>query len=75
MNKRLDALRNEQLSIYKNNKLLREAMDTIQSETKKSTIQKSTDDTEIESLVKKRKELRQKVNKTLKDKVDYAELK
>ena len=50
-------------------------MDTIQSETKKSTIQKSTDDTEIENLVKKRKELRQKVNKTLKDKADYAELK
>ena len=32
------------------------------------------EDTEIENLDKKRKELRQKTNKTLKDKVEYAEL-
>ena len=35
-------------------------MDTIQNKTQKSTIKKSTEDTEIENLDKKRKELRQK---------------
>ena len=49
-------------------------MDTIQNQTQKSTIEKSIEDTEIENLDKKRKELRQKTNKTLKDKVEYAEL-
>ena len=49
-------------------------MDTIQNKTQKSTIRKNTEDTEIESLDKERKELRQKANKTLKDKGDYAEL-
>ena len=49
-------------------------MDTIQNQTRKSTIEKSIEDTEIENLDKKRKELRQKTNKTLKDKVEYAEL-
>ena len=49
-------------------------MDTIQNQTKKSTTEKSIEDTEIENLDKKRKELRQKTNKTLKDKVEYAEL-
>ena len=40
----------------------------------KSIIKKSTEDTEIESLDKKRKELRQKANKALTDKAEYAEL-
>ena len=35
-------------------------MDTIQNQTRKSTIEKSTEDTEIENLDKKRKELRPK---------------
>ena len=35
-------------------------MDTIQNQTQKPTIEKSTGDTEIENLDKKRKELRQK---------------
>ena len=56
------------------NTVLREAMDTIQNQTQKSTTEKSIEDTEIENLDKKRKELRQKTNKTLKDKVEYAEL-
>ena len=56
------------------NTVLREAMDTIQNQTQKSTTKKSIEDTEIENLDKKRKELRQKTNKTLKDKVEYAEL-
>ena len=42
------------------NTVLREAMDTIQNQTQKSTIEKSIEDTEIENLDKKRKELRQK---------------
>ena len=49
-------------------------MDTIQNKTQKSTIKKSGEDTGTERLDKKRKELRQKPNKTLKDKVEYAEL-
>ena len=49
-------------------------MDTIQNQTQKSTIKKSTEDTEIESLDRKRKELRQKASKTLKHKVEYAEI-
>ena len=48
-------------------------MNTIQNKAQKSTIKKSTEDTEIESLDRKRKELRQKARKTLKDKVVYAE--
>ena len=48
-------------------------MNTIQNKTQKSTVKKSSEDTEIEDLDKKRKELRQKTNKTLKDKVKYAE--
>ena len=47
-------------------------MDTIQNQTQKPTIKKSIEDTEIENLDKKRKELRQKTNKTPKDKVEYA---
>ena len=35
-------------------------MDTIQNQRQKSTIKKSIEDTEIENLDKKRKELRQK---------------
>ena len=51
-------------------------MDTIQNQTQMFTTEKSIEDTEIENLDKKRKELRQKTNKTLKDKVgvEYAEL-
>ena len=49
-------------------------MDSTHNQTQKPTIEKSTEDTEIESLDKKRKELRQKTNKTPKDKVEYAEL-
>ena len=49
-------------------------MDTIQNKTQKSTIKKSIEDTEIENLDKKRKELRQQTNKTLKDKIEYAKL-
>ena len=56
------------------NTVLREAMGTIRSQTQKSTTEKSIEDTEIENLDKKRKELRQKTNKTPKDKVEYAEL-
>ena len=41
------------------NAVLREAMDTIQKQTQKSTIEKSIEDTEAENLDKKRKELRQ----------------
>ena len=42
-------------------------MDTIQTKTQKSTMKKCIEETEIENLDKKRKELRQKRNKTLKD--------
>ena len=41
------------------NTVLREAMDTIQNQTQKPTIEKSIEHTEIENLDKKRKELRQ----------------
>ena len=71
---RFDTLKDEEPSIEKMNTVLREAMDTIQNQTQKSTTEKSIEDTEIENLDKKRKELRQKANKTLKDKVEYAEL-
>ena len=49
-------------------------MDTIQNQTQKSTTEKSIEDTEIENLDKKKKELRQKTNRALKDKVEYAEV-
>ena len=39
-----------------------------------STIEKSIEDTEIESLDKQRKDLRQQTNNALKDEVEYAEL-
>ena len=77
---RFDTLKDEEPSIEKMNTVLREAMDTIQNQTQKSTIEKSIEDTEIENLDKKRRELRPKknkkkhTNKTLKDKVEYAEL-
>ena len=45
-------------------KILREPMDTTQNKIQKSTIKKSIEDTEIESLDKKRKELRQKTKNT-----------
>ena len=64
---RFDTLKDEEPSIEKMNTILREAMDTIQNQTQKSTNKKSIEDTEIENLDKKRKELRQKTNKILKD--------
>ena len=67
-------MKDEESPIEKMNKILRESMDTIQNKTQKFTIKKSVEDTETESLVKKRKELRQKTNKALKDEVEYAEL-
>ena len=74
---RFDTLKVEEPSIEKINTILRESMDTIKNETQKSTIKKSIEDTEIENLDKKRKELRKtnkQTNKALKDKVEYAEL-
>ena len=52
---RFDTLKDEEASIEKMNKILRESMDTIQNKTQTSTIKKSIEDTEIESLDKKRK--------------------
>ena len=49
------------------NKILKEFTDTMQNEIQKSITKKSTEDTDIESLDKKRKELRQKANRALKD--------
>ena len=46
------------------NTVMREAMGTIQNQTQKPTIEKSTEDTEIENLDKKRKELRQNKQNT-----------
>ena len=60
---RFDTLKDEEPSIEKMNTVLREAMDTIQNQTQKSTTKKSIEDTEIENLDKKRKELRQKQTK------------
>ena len=57
---RFNTLKDEEPSIEKMNTVLREAMDTIQNQTQRSTIEKSIEDTEIENLDKKRKELRQK---------------
>ena len=61
---RFDTLKDEEPSIEKMNTVLREAMDTIQNQTQKPTIEKSIEDTEIENLDKKRKELSPKTNKT-----------
>ena len=55
---RFDTLKDEEPSIEKMNTVLREAMDTKQHQTQKSTTEKSIEDTEIENLDKKRKELR-----------------
>ena len=72
---RFDTLKDEDSSIEKmKKKTLTEAVDTIQNKILKSTTEKSTEDTEIESVDKKRKELQQKANKALKDKAEYAEL-
>ena len=70
---RFDTLKDEEPSIEKMNTILRESMDTIQNKTQKSTAKKRSEDTEIEDLDKKSKELRRKTNKALKDKVKYAE--
>ena len=51
---RFDTLKDEEPSIEKMNTVLREAMDTIQNQTQKSTTEKSIEDTEIENLDKKR---------------------
>ena len=56
---RFDTLKDKEPSIEKMNTVLREAMDTIQNQTQKPTIEKSIEDTETENLDKKRKELRQ----------------
>ena len=74
LNNRFGALKDEEPSIQKMNTSLRESMDTIQNKRQKSTIKKSIEDAEIENPDKKRKELRQKTNKTQKYKVEYAEL-
>ena len=63
---RFETLKDDEPSIEKLNQILRESVDTIRNKIQKSTIKKSTEDTEIESLEMKRKEL--------KDKVEYAEL-
>ena len=57
---RFDTLKDEEPSIEKMNRVVREAMDTIQNQTQKSTIEKSIEDAEIENLDKKRKELSKK---------------
>ena len=57
---RFDTLKDEEPSTEKMNTVLREAMDTIQNQTQKSTTEKSIEDREIENLDKKRKEFRQK---------------
>ena len=64
-------MKDREPTIVKVNKTLKESMNTIQNETQKSIIKKSTGDTEIESLDQKRKGPRQKKKK---DKVEYAEL-
>ena len=56
-------MQNEEPSIEKMNTTLRESMDTMQNKTQKPTIKKGTEDTEIETLDKKRKELRPKNRK------------
>ena len=55
---RFDSLKDKEPSIEKMNTVLREPMDTIQNQAQKSTTEKSIEDTEIENLDKKRKELR-----------------
>ena len=52
---RFDTLKDGEPYIEKMNTVLRECMDTIQNKTQKSTIKKSIEDTEIDSLDKKRK--------------------
>ena len=47
---RFDTLKDEEPSIEKINKILRESMDTIQSKTQKSTIKLRIEDTEIEKF-------------------------
>ena len=46
---RFDTLKDEEPSIEKMNTVLREVIDTIQNQTQKPTIEKSTEDTEIEN--------------------------
>ena len=67
-------MKDDEPSIVKMKQPLRESTVTIQNKTLKSTIKKSIEYTEIEILDKKMKELRQKANKTLRDKEEYAEL-
>ena len=49
-------------------------MDTIQSKAQKPTIKKSIEDTEIDDLFKKGRDIKQKTSKMLKDMVEYSEL-
>ena len=66
MIKKIDALKGEEPTIEKMSKVLKKSIDNMQNKTQKSITKKATEDTKIESLDKKRKELRQKVTKTLK---------
>ena len=52
---RFDTLKDEEPSVEKMSKILRESMNTIQNKTQKSTTKKSIENTEIESLDKRRK--------------------
>ena len=61
---RFDALKDEEPTVEKRNQILTKSKETKQNKTQKSTIKKSTEDSEIESLDKKRKELWQKANNT-----------
>ena len=55
---RFDTLKDEEPSIEKMNTVLREAMDTIQNQTQKSTTEKSIEDTEIEKLRQEKKRIK-----------------
>ena len=57
---RFDTLKDEEPTIEKMSTILRESMGTIQNNAQKFTIKKSIEDTDIESVDKKRRELRQK---------------
>ena len=67
-------MKDQEPTTEKMKKIPKEPMDTIKNETQNSIIKKSTEDTETESLDKKRKELQQKANKTLTDRAECAEL-
>ena len=56
---KFDTLKDEEPTIEKMSTILRESMDTIQNNAQKFTIKKSIEDTDIENVDKKRRELRQ----------------